>query len=111
MPPFQFDTENDLVNAAIPILKKRGWRLQADERYQGDEGPPITTGQLARKLGVRQSAISVAVRRVDCPPFTASRSGTGRILSLRPNAQFSAWLIGHLSRCRRRRQRRRSQKP
>lgn len=92
-----FDTADQLHNACIQILQKAGYRVIG---RPADEGPWITCGEIRKYLRVGHPALSDALRHADCPPFTAERSPTGRILRLRANPAFSAWLLTHLSNCK-----------
>lgn len=92
-----FENEDQLVNTCLDQLRRRGYRVTLPG-WNGPESPGIRLKELAQRLGVTVSTVSLALNHRDCPPVNTRRGPTGRLLEIRPNAPFSAWLLRHLSR-------------
>jgi len=85
----EFQTRDDATNWAIDWLREHGYGITVPLT----EGP-LTPGELWQTHAPHLSRPEFQNRITNhrCPPFSATRGPSGRILTIKPNAPLLEWL-------------------
>ena len=83
-----FGNEQDLINHAIDLLRRRGFVVRHDD------APWETPARVRDRFHMASSSLTQKLASPRCPWFAARRGPTGRIITMRVNPDLKEWLQG-----------------
>ncbi len=85
--PLNRRSDDEQINAAIDLLRGNGYSVLLGGDFHWE-----TPGEFRSRLHVSTAHFDRRVKDPLCPHFLAGRGPSGRILKLRSNPDFEAWM-------------------